>query len=266
MGRERTPPSALVRLQALQEYFANRSACPWIWPDPSSAPSDGGLSPNFAWTVFEPDETEALCTSAKSRGVTVNSWLLWHLTRLVEERRRVRAPGIGWVIPVNLRGAVALERSTANHSAMLRLNLPRQAGVRTVHNIVKNALHNRLHWGSWDVAQAGGRLSDFAIQAAYEMEWLVSGHWAGVFSNLGELHGGGPSGVSWLVAPPVHRRLPFGAGCLTWNGRLSLVVQLEPRIPPEIEPAQVWIDEWRRRLLRRRTTRKDKPVITRAKQ
>jgi hypothetical protein len=252
MGRERVPPGALVRLWALHAYLTNRSACPWIWPGLGSAPPDGRPSPNFGWTVLEPGETEALRAAAKGCGVTVNSWLLSHLTRLVEERRQVRAPGIGWIIAVNLRGAVALERATANHAAFLRLNLPRGVGARATHALVEDALHRGLHWGSWDVMQAGGRLSDLAIQAAYELEWRMPGQWVGVFSNLGELRGGGPPGVSWLFAPPVHRGLPFGAGCVTWNGRLSLVAQLDPRIPAEVEPAQEWIDDWRKRLLRSR--------------
>jgi len=239
----------LVRLRALHAYLRNHSACPWVWPELGSAPSDGRPSSNVGWTVFEPDETQALCAAAKSCGVTVNSWLLSRVARLVEERREVRAPRIGWVIGVNLRGAVALERATANHSTFLRLNLPRGAGARATHTLVEDALRRGLHWGSWDMMQAGGRLSDLAIQAAYEWEWRLPGKWVGMFSNLGRLHGGGPPGMSWLFAPPVHRVLPFGAGCLTWNGRLSLVVQLDPRIPAKIEPAQVWVDQWRQRLL-----------------
>jgi hypothetical protein len=249
-GREREPPSALVRLSALQAYLGTGSACPWIWPGPSPAPSPGRTSPNFGWTVFEPGETEALRAAARDRGVTVNSWLLSRLTRLVEERRRVRSPGIGWMIAVNLRGAVALRRATANHAAFLRLNLPRGVGPRGTHALVEDALRRRLHWGSWDVMRAGGRLGGPAVQAGFEWEWRLPGKWVGVFSNLGELRGGGPEGSSWLFAPPVSRVLPFGAGCVTWNGRLALVAQLDPRIPAEVEPAQAWIDDWRRRLLR----------------
>lgn len=249
LGRERRPPSASVRMLALRAYLTNRSASPWIWPPLRPAPSDGRPSPNVGWTVFEPEETAVLRAAAKRRRVSVNSWLLSRLTRLVEERRRVRAPGLGWILAVNLRGAVALERATANHAAALPLNLPRGAGAQATHALVEDALRRRLHWGAWDMARACGRLlGPRAIEATYEQGWSLPWQWVGMFSNLGELRGGGPAGVSWLFAPPVCRGLPFAAGCVTWNGRLSLVAQLDFRIPPKIEPAQAWIDAWREQL------------------
>lgn len=250
LGRERRPPGALVRASAMQAYLTSCSASPWIWPRLRPAPPDGRPSPNVGWTVFEPGETAALRAAAKRHGVSMNSWLLSHLSRLVEERRRVRAPGLGWILAVNLRGAVALERPTANHAAALPLNLPRNAGARAVHAVVEDAIRRGLHWGAWDMVRACGRLlGERAIEIVYEQGWNLPGKWVGMFSNLGKLRGGGPSGVSWLFAPPVCRGLPFGAGCVTWNGRLSLVVQFDFRIPAEIEPAQAWIRAWRNRLL-----------------
>jgi hypothetical protein len=79
---------------------------------------------------------------------------------------------------------------------------------------------------------------------------LATSQWnLGSFSNLGdwdpdktitqtECNG------DWLFAPPVLRCQLVGAGCVTFQNRLSLTIQTHPDLTTSPTVPQAWIQNW----------------------
>jgi hypothetical protein len=79
---------------------------------------------------------------------------------------------------------------------------------------------------------------------------LAMSQWnLGSFSNLGdwdpektitqhECKGG------WLFAPPVLRCQMIGAGCVTFQNRLSLTIQAHADLTTSPEVTRTWVDNW----------------------
>jgi hypothetical protein len=79
---------------------------------------------------------------------------------------------------------------------------------------------------------------------------LAMSQWSlGGFSNLGDWDpeknivqpgcGGG-----WLFCPPVLRCQLVGAGCVTFQNRLSLTIQTHPELTTEPEVPKGWVQNW----------------------
>src|SRR2546430_10875843 len=50
--------------------------------------------------------------------------------------------------------------------------------------------------------------------------------------------------TAWFACPPVFFFMPVSACCLTWNGRLTLCLQLHPVITENKQTTQICFDEW----------------------
>ena len=75
-------------------------------------------------------------------------------------------------------------------------------------------------------------------------QWNIGG-----FSNLGDwdpekkIREPECQGV-WLFAPPVLRFQQVGAGCVTFQNRLSLTLQVHPDLATSPSVPQAWISGW----------------------
>ena len=79
---------------------------------------------------------------------------------------------------------------------------------------------------------------------------LATSQWnIGSFSNLGDwdaektiqspdCEGG------WVFAPPVLRCQQIGAGCVTFQNRLSLTIQVHPDLTNSPSVLQAWVQAW----------------------
>ena len=81
-------------------------------------------------------------------------------------------------------------------------------------------------------------------------------HVTGIFSNLGVWPPPGSPVVPdlpdhWLFVAPVTLDMPFSAGALTWQGRMSLTVQAHPALSRDPSQARVWSEDWVREILGR---------------
>ena len=64
--------------------------------------------------------------------------------------------------------------------------------------------------------------------------------WAGAFSNLGTWNGCG----EWLVAPPVAKSCPLGAGAIVCNGKLGLTIDAHASIAKDAAWTEALMDRW----------------------
>ena len=79
----------------------------------------GGSRPAqaYAWHVFDEAATTQIKRVCRKTGVTVNSFLLKHLTKAIRPRLEDQSSVVPWMIPINIRGKVDRGRDTDVHTS-----------------------------------------------------------------------------------------------------------------------------------------------------
>lgn len=225
------------------------------WRDmEQSTPSDPTIPPAaVAYHVFDKLETGKIRRAARNSGVTVNSLLMKYLDRAVRPSLADPACAIPWMIPVNLRGRVKQPLDTGNHSSYVGIRIYASEGARDVQRHIYDALDKGQHLAAWkgfDATRMLGLKSKQRLIAANRAtsQWTVGG-----FSNLGawdpESQIDAPACLGdWFFAPPVLRFQMVGAGCVTFQGRLTLTLQIHPELTTDPEVASAWVRSWVREI------------------
>ena len=140
-------------------------------------------------------------------------------------------------------------RDTANYSSYVGVSVRSYETVREIHRNIYAALGRRDHWANWYAYQSGRVLGrrlkqHFIATGRCVPEWYLGG-----FSNLGdwdpekkitlpECEGG------WLFSPPVLRSQLVGAGCVTFQNRLSITIHAHPELTIDAAVPQGWVQNW----------------------
>jgi len=213
----------------------------------------GNTPAAVAFHVFDEDTTAQIRRAARSAGVSVNSFLMKYLDRSIRPALANPALAIPWMIPVNLRGIVTQPDDTGNHSSYVGIRIFASEGVQDVHRRIYKAIRRREHIATWKGFDAT-RLTSVSIKKRLIRSNRATSQWAvGGFSNLGEWDPEkkitAPACLGdWLFAPPVLRFQAIGAGCITFQGRLSLTLQIHPELTTSTEVATEWMRSWVREI------------------
>ena len=182
-----------------------------------------------------------------SQRVTVNSFLLKQLDQAV--RPDIRRPHlkIPWMIPVNLRGDINYDDDTENHVSCVEVRIDAEDAAESVHKQILHRLKRGEHRANYLILKLG-RLISHKAKIKYlnkDRSKEANGN-IGAFSNLGvwDPEKKIQTDDSWLFCPPVVSGQLLGAGCVTFQNRLGLVIQGNPRLcfPPDI--ASDWMTRW----------------------
>ncbi len=246
--------SWLDLLRALPKYASPRRRIQW-------APLEGekiigtntAPPPAVAWHIFDEPVTTQIRLACRNASVTVNSFLLKHLTKAIRPFIEDHSSDVPWMIPVNLRGKVHRDRDTANHTSYVAIRVRSYETVHDIHQNIYAALATGEHWANWNAYHSGNLFS------AGMRRWLITNErcmsqWnLGSFSNLGDwdpdrlLTEPGCQG-GWLFCPPVLRCQPIGAGCVTFQNRLSLTLQAHPELTVNDRHTWNWLHNWIREI------------------
>jgi NRPS condensation-like uncharacterized protein len=203
----------------------------------------------FAWHVFDEPTTLAIKQFSKKIGVTVNSFLLDHLTKIIRPFLKNNSSMVPWMIPVNLRGGITRDRDTANFSSYVGIKIYPKETVQKIQEKIYAALDRKEHWANWQ-GYALGKFSTHGIRKLLIAKERAMSQWnLGCFSNLGdwdskkeitqpECLGG------WLFCPPVLRCQLIGAGCVTFQNQLSLTIQAHPELTIDKKICVTWMNNW----------------------
>lgn len=206
-------------------------------------------APAVSWHVFNEEETAKIRRIARSAQVTVNSFLIKYLDRAVRPYLTDPSQAIPWMVPVNLRGKVSQPRDTENHSSYVAIRIYASEGVKEVHRHIYETLQKGHHCANWKAFSASRFTSPSLKRHLINSDRAVSQWSLGGFSNIGawdpekkitQEKSKGP----WLFCPPVLRTQLIGAGCVTFQGKLSLTLQLHPDLTTSPEVAQRWMQNW----------------------
>lgn len=199
-----------------------------------------------AWRLLTEEQTREIRDRCRRDKVTVNSLLLKYLDLAV--RTDIRRPQlkIPWMIPVNLRGDVRFHDDTENHVSCVDVCIGPDDSVKSVHSQVVQCLQQGEHRANFLMVQLGKFLSHSA-----KIKYLNRGRSKpegniGAFSNLGvwDPEKKIQTTDSWLFCPPVVAGQLLGAGCVTFQNRLGMVIQGNPRLGLASEIASGWMTRW----------------------
>ncbi len=112
-----------------------------------------------AWHLFDEEATTQIRHVCRNFEVTVNSFLLKHLTKAIRPHLEDQSAAVPWMIPVNLRGKVKQERETANYTSYIRIEVQSYETVHDIHRNIYAALCKGDHWANWQAYQLGRFLS-----------------------------------------------------------------------------------------------------------
>jgi NRPS condensation-like uncharacterized protein len=243
-------PSLFSLLRIASKFLQPRQRVKWL-PMNNGSQTSNKLQPPPAvgWHVFNESETMQMRSICRKAGVTVNSFLLKNLTKAIRPYLEDQSSMVPWMIPVNLRGKVIRDRDTANFSSYISVKIQSYETVHDIHRNIYNALGRKEHWGNWYAYQLG-RFTTHGIRKLLIKNELATSQWnLGGFSNLGdwdaekEITDSDCLGA-WLFAPPVLRFQKIGAGCVTFQNQLSLMIQAHPEITTNPAICKSWIQNW----------------------
>jgi hypothetical protein len=246
-----SPPSWLPLLRAAPAYLKPRRRLKWISLDrgPALGANEPQPPPAVAWHVFDHAMTLQVRRVCRKAGVTVNSFLLKNLTKAIRPFLEDQSSVVAWMIPVNLRGKVTRPRDTANHSSYVGVRVKSFETVRDVHRNIYAALGRGEHWANWHAYRVGRFLTAGMRKFLIAKGLATSQAYLGGFSNLGEwdpeekITSPGCQGA-WLFAPPTLRCQLLGAGCVTFQNRLTLTLQTHPDLTTSPAVPQAWVSAW----------------------
>jgi hypothetical protein len=242
--------SRLLLLRTLPRYLSPRQQVAWGPMERGPAPSNGAGPPSaVAWHLFDEDATTRIRRVCRKSWVTVNSFLLKHLTKAIRPFLADQSSVVPWMIPVNLRGKVNRGRDTANHTSYIGVRVRSYETLHDVHRNIYAALASGEHWANWQVYHLGRFLTADMRRYVAGSKWAFSQWNLGAFSNLGDWDpekritqtdcvGG------WLFCPPVLRAQTLGAGCVTFQNRLGLTVQAHPSLTNDPAVVNTWVHDW----------------------
>ncbi len=205
--------------------------------------------PAAAWHVFDEATTAQIREAGKKAGASVNTFLLQHLTTAIRPDLADPSASVPWMIPVNLRGKVVRERDTANYSTYISVKVRPGRPMRDLHQDIYASLDRGEHWANWRAYELG-RFATHGTKKFLLTHELATSQWnLGGFSNLGEWDAKKeitrPDCLGdWLFSPPVLRFQCVGAGCVTFQNRLSLLIQTHPEFTTDPAVPRTWIQNW----------------------
>jgi len=216
----------------------------------ASISSDGGEG-DVAYHLFNEEETDDILERCRAMKVTVNSFLLSHLdTSVRPEIERSELANL-WTVPVNLRGDVRNAIDTDNHVSCVDVRAGFNDSVQELQNQILTRLENGEHRANYLLMKLGGFLSHSRKVRYFKKDRLKPNGSIGSFSNLGAWDAKKKMKTrdSWLFCPPVMTGQLIGAGCVTFQNRLGLSIQVHVGIEDSKAKAKRCMDRWVNRVL-----------------
>lgn len=202
-----------------------------------------------AWHLFDEETTQRIRLESRKNGYTVNTLLLRALTEAIRPFLLDKEARIPWMVPVNMRGGVNQFRDSDNHSSYVTVDVGAHESAFAVHHKILKALSRGQHWGNWHAFKLA-KITTHRMRIALVTRGMCISQWnIGAFSNLGEWDSDrkitNPRVTGdWLFAPPTLRTQMIAAGCITFQGRLSLTIQTHPELTTSMAVVSAWMRGW----------------------
>ena len=203
-----------------------------------------------AWHVFSESETSDIVKQSKLLGVTVNTLLIHTLDQTIRESLKDKQDVTTWMLPINLRGLVSMQKETMNHSSCINIQINSGDSFDDTHKTIYSAIEKKQHWLNWKGYIAGRWISKKQKRKLLIKDKAMSQWNIGCFSNLGVWDSDKKLNAldTWYFTPPVLECQRIGVGCITFQNKLSLTMQLHPLLSVSPKVARSWISDWVKRI------------------
>jgi len=243
-------PSWSAVFRAIPKYLAPRHRVKWLPLEQGDGAADGAQPARaVGWHVFDEGPTTQIKRVCRKTGVTVNSFLLKHLTKAIRPYLEDQSSVVPWMVPINIRGKVDRGRDTDVHTSYVGVRVRSYETVQDIHRNIYAALNTGEHWANWRMYLLG-RYTTAGIRDYIVAKELGTSQWnLGAFSNLGDwdpekkITAPDCQGA-WLFCPPVFKCQLVAAGCVTFQNRLSLTIQAHCSLTTNPAVTKTWIQNW----------------------
>ena len=200
----------------------------------------------FAHHSYEVDDSNHIQTWCKTRGVSQTAFLTWTLHKAIAVQSGAGEHSCRWSIPVSMKGPLQFG-DKANHAVPLFLSLDSSVTVQGVHALVRDQLSSGMHWGAYRMIY----LLSFLPKILYrilirsdEINMAKKGQWFAIFSNGGILKG--DDRVMYKTAKAqTNSTAPIKASGLSWNGRLTLGINVHNSMLPHTLDGNSLMECWK---------------------
>ena len=225
--RHPADPPKMAMLRLLPKYLKPKHRLKWGPLERGSGTRDCSKPPRaVAWHLFDEEATTQIRRVCRNFEVTVNSFLLKHLTKAIRPSLEDQSAAVPWMVPINMRGKVKQVRETANYTSYIRIEVQSYETVHNIHQNIYDALCRGEHWANWQAYQLGRFLTAGMRRYLVAAE-LATPQWTlGGFSNMGDWDPG--QGIHPTRLPGRMVRLPAGVAFPTGGRRLHDIPK-----PPE---------------------------------
>lgn len=210
----------------------------------AQAPAAQQIPTDRAWRLFSEAQTQAIVNACRRQHVTVTSLLLKLLDDAVREDLGLTDDRIPWMLPVNIRDE-RTATSTANHVSSIELVIAPEDTAQGIHSQMRERLQRGEHRAASLLLGLGAILSQRQCNRLLARDRAKDSGCIGAFSNLGNWDAEKvlPNTDGWLFCPPIGGGQRLGAGCVTYQGRLGLVIQTHQQQGAG-SIAQFWMNRW----------------------
>jgi hypothetical protein len=188
--------------------------------------------------------TRKLKCIANNQKVSLNSLLLISLdkaSRMLLQNEQIE---VSWFIPINMRGSIKLPKNTDNHVSGIDISIENMDCSNTVHLKIKSKLEQKQHYSYFYLINIITGLGTWLTKLTILINLHLCLRKYLVFSNLGEFNSEENTFDSWLFCPPVFEHMPLSAGCIVFNNKICLTLQIHPKYCTSLNIAQKVTDRW----------------------
>lgn len=243
-------PSRLGLVKTVPKFMLPQKRLKWGQLDGATRISTNTEPPTAAaWHVFDEATTTNIRHVCRKACITVNSFLVKHLTKAIRPFLADQSSTIPWMIPVNLRGKIKRDTDIENHSSYVSIKVRSYDTVHDIHKNIYAALIRGDHWANWFAYESSRLLSPAMCRMLIRTEKYMAEWHIGSFSNLGDWDAEKkitqPDCLgSWLFCPPVLRVQHLGTGCVTFQNKLGLLIQAHPELTTSPADPKAWMQNW----------------------
>jgi len=196
--------------------------------------------------ILESDMTNKIKNLAKMNQVSVNSILLWTLSKTCEKHLLESPRTQLWGMPVNMRGLVNLPNQFANHVSFSLVSFNPQDTFNIFHHKIKKRLESKSYFCIWKILNIGKYLGKSKLKKLAVKEKNSPNKLMGIFSNLGIWNPSdnkkGPD--FWVAGDSTCSKYPIKAAVLGWKDCISISLNINPAVCSFETTTQEILNAW----------------------